>query len=173
MEKNNVALQRQNLLFRLSCLPEKIISAHDRDNLIEFILYEICHPECFNFQRAAFLIDNPDFNCLKGIAGFCAQEHSTSSNIWESPELFSQNMQQGDFNNSVRSIQQTSLQKINHLQESLPQISQQLALTNPSWHIFTVKHGNTGILLFEQPSQDIHHEHVPAGAALLALCPIW
>ena len=40
----------------------------------EFVLHDICNPNCFNLQKAAFLVDNPDFDCLKGVAGFSADE---------------------------------------------------------------------------------------------------
>ena len=173
MEKNNGTLQGHNLLYRLSCLPEKIISAYDRENLIEFVLYELCDPECLNFNRAAFLIDNPDFNCLKGITGICTQEHSYGEDIWKQPEAFSHRMQQAAFNTAVRAIRQTSVQK--HTQDSVTQLAQHLCIENPGFHTFNVKHGNTGILIYNQPqdTQSSQQEHVPAGASLLAFCPLW
>ena len=55
-------------------IPKKLLSAQHVDNVAEFVLHERSHENCFNLRRAAYFVDNPDFNCLKGIAGFCRKE---------------------------------------------------------------------------------------------------
>ena len=64
-------LERQNrMLHHLAQLPRLMIDVHGRDNISEFILHELCSEPCFNLRKAAYLVDNPDFNCLRGVAGF-------------------------------------------------------------------------------------------------------
>ena len=73
--KHDGANNKNRILIHLSTLPQKILSLHGRADLAEFVLRDLCHERCFNLKKAAFFIDNPDFNHLKGIAGFCHEEN--------------------------------------------------------------------------------------------------
>src|SRR5438876_816123 len=111
MEHTNI-LRQHNLFYRLSCVPEKIVSAHGTENLAEFVLYELCHPECFHFEKAAFFVDNPDFDCLRGVAGFAAEDIDQSSqDVWQGHDDFSTRMKNSEFNKQVRAFNCTSMQR--------------------------------------------------------------
>jgi len=110
MEREEL-LQRQNKMLNcLSCLPRRILAAQDQKNVPEFVLHDLCDEHCFNLNRAAYLIDNPDFNCLKGVAGVSrAEAYSDGNSIWNSPERFNIHMQAAPFNQKVRHIERCSL----------------------------------------------------------------
>lgn len=90
-------VKREELLKRLSLLPKRILTLYGVDipyNLAEFVLHELCEGDCFNIKRAAFLVDNPDFDIFKGVAGFEKEESFKKSKAshWDEPEEFSNHM---------------------------------------------------------------------------------
>ena len=114
MDHKDLVMRKQQLLYRLSCLPEKIVSAHEIDNLAEFVLYELCHPECLNLGKAAFFIDNPDFDCLRGIAGISTDDHVhtlDNQDVWKIQDTFTKTMRDSQFNSSVRAVSCPSMAK--------------------------------------------------------------
>lgn len=180
MEHKDLMKRSHQLLCHLSCLPEKIVAAHDVDNLAEFVLYELCHPACFNFKRAAFFVDNPDFDCLRGIVGVSTDEHALNNqDIWKMYENFSKSMKDSSFNASVRAVSGASMAKSGlPVEQEVTKLLTLLPFKNPEWRSFKTKHGNRGILIFERTGleQDLDQvisDHILSGAALLAFCPIF
>ena len=56
---------------RLADLPKRMVPLYDLEaigNIPEFVLHDLCHEDCFNLKKAAFLVDNPDFDSLQGVA---------------------------------------------------------------------------------------------------------
>ena len=174
MEHKDQVSRHFSLLSRLSTLPEKIASSHDDlDNLAEFVLYELSHPACFHFTKAAFFIDNPDFNCLRGIAGVSLSEVSEVDDLWQSPDDFSECMKRSSFNKSVRAHRCISVSQMNQ-EEAMRKLSRKLELEEPGWRNFKTKYGNRGILIFEQSEEAQEAaDHITAGASLLAFCPLF
>lgn len=180
MEQKDLITRKQQLLYRLSSLPKKIVDAHEIDNLAEFVLYELCHPECLNFGKAAFFVDNPDFDCLRGIAGIATEDHVhalDSQDVWQIHDVFTDTMKKSSFNASVRAVSTPSLAKSGMpVEQEVVRIMQMLTLQNPAWCSFNTKHGNRGILIFEQKPEDKEHvmeDQIVSGASLLAFCPIF
>ena len=66
--------RRHNVLHHLTHLPRKIVSLNGAENLTEFVLHDLCQSRCFNLPKAAYFVNNPDFNCIKGVAGVHADE---------------------------------------------------------------------------------------------------
>jgi len=63
-------LKRQHDLFKnLSSLPRMILVCNGCENIFELLLHDLCHPTCFNLKKVAYFVDNPDFDCLQGVAG--------------------------------------------------------------------------------------------------------
>lgn len=180
MEQKDLIMRKQQLLYRLSCLPKKIVAAHEVDNLAEFVLYELCHPECLNLGKAAFFVDNPDFDCLRGIVGISNEDHVhalDNQDVWQMHDVFSRTMKDSQFNSSVRAVSCPSLAKSGmSVDQEVARIMQMLPLQSPAWCSFKTKHGNRGILIFEQKLEDKAHiveDHIVSGASLLAFCPIF
>src|ERR1700691_4148672 len=97
-------LQRQcKMLSCLAALPKRILSLHGEDNVTEFVLHDLCHQDCFNLNKAAYFVDNPDFNCSKGVAGFSRDEPFNECEvIWSKADAFSEHMKKSAFNQRVR-----------------------------------------------------------------------
>src|SRR5438445_11567888 len=85
-------------------LPRKMLQLHGLDNVTDFVLHELCSKDCFNMPKAAYFVDNPAFNCLKGVVGIAGTELQGVENIWANPDQFVQTVAQSPFNQKVRSF---------------------------------------------------------------------
>jgi len=175
--KHDERLQRQQEVLRcLSGLPRMMLMLKERNNIPEFVLYDLCNPECFNLKKAAYFVDNPDFNCLQGVAGVSLDEVGIEkAEIWQKPDDFSSAMDSSPFNQEVRSIERTSLKLANGSEEQIiNELAELLDITHPSTARWDMKHDNFGILLFEKnPSDDCDlHDHLIDGLSMLGFCPI-
>src|SRR5207253_3050442 len=88
---------------RLRRLPRKILQLHGLENVTDFVLHALCSNDCFNIPKAAYFVENPAFNCLKGVVGVSTAELQGVDNIWTSPDQFMQMIAQSSFNQKVRS----------------------------------------------------------------------
>lgn len=172
----NKTLERQNrMLHHLARLPRLMIDIHGRDNVSEFILHELCSAPCFNLRKAAYFVDNPDFNCLHGVAGFVDDQAYQDQEIWESPDEFSKYMQNAAFNNHVRSIHYDGLNDAEREHKVLTEMAKQLGFgtcANCSWKM---RHDNHGILMYEKadPEDSLVEDHILDGMSLLSFCPVF
>lgn len=182
--KHLESLERKNKLLQcLHCLPKKIILLHDteHENVAEFVLHDLCTQNCFDFGKAAYLVNNPDFDCLKGVAGICQHEEGFCMgihDIWQQPEDFVKYMNKSSFNQKVRSIHQQSLRQNGQDQETIKNLAQTLGIKKPEYVSWHMKHGNDGVLLYEhnKTCDDVHthlvKEHLPETVYFLGFCPI-
>ncbi len=177
--KNNNGNRTHAIYECLSCLPEKMISVHGAKNLSEFLLHELANESVFNLEKAAYFVDNPDFNTFKGVAGYNKNERCTQlADIWNKPEVFTDYMAKAKFNNIVRGISRPSLKSSNaNESEIVKEISGYLGLKNPKYYTWNMKHDNHGILIVEHSeagseSDKEFQDHVRRGACLLGFCPV-
>jgi hypothetical protein len=168
-------LKKNTILNHLTTLPQKVLALHGVENVTEFVLHDLCNHNCFDLQKAAYLVDNPDFNVLKGIAGFSAQETFSHDVIWETPELFMEHMKQAPFNQKVRTIWQPSMHKVGKSDQEVTQIvADYLGLVKPAYCSWQMKHDNHGILIYEEQLQcPVPSDLLKNGACLLGFCPIY
>ena len=174
--KNTQNLSRNSqVLLSLSALPEKILALHGTENLSEFVLYELCHQNCFDIPKAAFFSGNPDVNCFKGVAGYNRAEHQQQASLWDDPDHFTDFMKENSFNKKVRSVNQCAVQGgCKKAHDYLDDIAHQLDVRELGYHRFPVKHGNHGVLVYDK--QDTHLEDMQIfarGACFLGFCPIF
>ncbi len=111
--KKNIKDKEKKLLDFLSSFPKMILQNHEVENLAEFVLHDLCSDKCFDITRAAYFVNNTDFNCFKGVAGY---EHSTiykGENLWLEHKNFTSHMRDSNFNKSVRDYNHTSFTKLN------------------------------------------------------------
>lgn len=159
-------------------LPRKIISLHEHhlDNVSEFVLYELSHKNGFNLHKAAYFVDNPDFNCMKGVAGFCNSDHvGQACDVWQNPEEFSKHMEQSSFNQQVRALCHESARCKGHSQEEMVKdIAGKLQLKHPHAISWNLKHGNHGLLIVEKEDEQDpwDTECLHNCAHILGFCPI-
>lgn len=174
MKPEKFSSRDQNILFCLSCIPQKMLQLKGSENTTEFVLHELCDFNCFNFSKAAYFVDNPDFNCCKGVAGCCAQErYHNPEDAWKKPEPFTKHMESAAFNRKVRQMSDVSLS--HKLDEMVKNFSIQLDIKNPEFYTWDLKHDNKGILIFEKNPEgydEVKH-HLPQGLSLLGFCPIF
>ncbi|HJM69243.1 MAG TPA: hypothetical protein QGF02_04820 [Candidatus Babeliales bacterium] len=161
----------QRVLEFFSMLPERIVTLHGTDNVAEFLLYDICHHEDFGIQKAAFFIDSPEFNCMKGVAGINKENKFTGAH-WESPEDFSDHMNGCDFNQQVRMHEAGSIHKSPYDPVKAKELSGNLDFKNPQYHSWSMKHGNRGFLIYEGDQKE-PHEHMVNSLHLLSFCPVF
>ena len=168
-------LKKHAILNRLCTLPQKVLSLHGVENVTDFVLHDICNINCFNLPKAAYLVDNPDFNCLKGVAGFCNSQEFSEDTIWETPEVFIAHVNTTPFHQKVRSIlKPSSLKSKTSDQETTQIISDYLGIANPAYCSWQMKHDNLGILIYESAKDNpISQELLLKGACLLGFCPIY
>lgn len=167
MKENSNALANY-----LNRLPRKMLALHGQDNMTEFVLHDLCNADCFNLKKAAYFIDNPDFNCLKGVAGYSAQEAYPASDLWENPEAFTQHMQQSSFNQKIRGYNGLSLRKQGKQDDAIvTDLANQFALPN-IFYGWQMKHDNHGLLIYEA-DQEFPHDYLMNGVCLLSFCPIF
>lgn len=180
--KNIEFLDKENkLLHCLQCIPKKMVGLHnnpehEHDNLSEFVLYDLCNESCFDITKAAYFVNNPDFHCLKGIAGICRHEPGFCKgikDIWQEPKRYADYMNVSPFNKKVRSIQRAYVDS-DVLTQNMGEIARELGLERPEcvqWHM---KYGNNGMLLFEHGSacDELIKEYLPDTVYLLGFCPI-
>jgi hypothetical protein len=170
--------ERQNILLGyLARMPRRMLSLHGSHNLIEFVLYDLCHERCFNFSKAAFFIDNPDFNCTKGVVGFARTDFSDALNeSVQDPQKFSDHMQSSSFNQQVRSISHGSIKSLSDSHDEVAQkLSSMLGFSNYGHCNWGMKHENHGFLLYEKAdvADTAADEHLLDGLSLLSFCPIF
>jgi hypothetical protein len=176
MDNKSDVKRHQRVLQCLSSLPRKIINVHQLDNVPEFILHDICDEHCFNILRAAYFVDNPDFNQLKGVAGFCRDEaYQLGDELWNDPDQFSSFMQDSTFNNKVREITIESIKGNDHMHEHIvSDIAPRLGFKEPAWCNWDLKHYNYGLIIYEKAhlDDDIFDEHFINTLYLLGFCAI-
>ncbi len=177
MEREEL-LERQNKMFVcLTSLPKRMLSLQGMDNVTEFVLHDLCNECCFNLSRAAFFIDNPDFNCTKGVAGFSREEiRAQCSGIWDNPQAFSECMRSSAFNQKVRGLTECSIRKAGHNHDELAKkVADDLGFKQYAYCSWGMKHDNEGFVIFEKalPQETFADEHVLNGLALLSFCPVF
>ncbi len=164
-----------NVLQRLHSLPRKMTSMHNTRNVAEFVLHELCQEQCFNIPRAAYFIDNPDYDCMKGVAGYSQQEDFKSGDIWSCPLDFTAHMQSAAFNNAVRQFNRHSCHKHNEsLEDVATHIAHELGINDVGCCVVAMPHDNHGIFVYEKQIEHPHDkECLENGASLLSFCPIY
>lgn len=164
------------LLAQLLGLPHKILSHHEHAGLAPLILHELGHDSAFKFKKASYLVNNPDFDCVRGFAGYCTDDccHH-DSDMWGSVDASASNLQQAPFHKHTAEFCGKSLAhnpdgSLN--QDELKTLCGTLGIDNPSILTWKMRHGNHGILLFEADDldrarrQDLLNHFVP----MLSLC---
>ena len=162
----------QRVLEFLSLLPQRIVTLHGVDNIAEFLLYDICHHDNFALQKAAFFVDSPEFNCMKGVAGIDCSNRFTGAH-WESPENFTEHMNACDFNKKVRTHEGKSIHNSPYDPVKAKELSKQLDFKKPQYHSWSMKYGNRGFLVYEMSETTDHHDHLLNSLHLLSLCPVF
>ena len=167
--KDNAVLQK------LAHLPRHMLHHYDQVELAPLVLHTLGHN--LGLKRASYLVDNPDFDCIKGVAGYCHRECDYhKSDLWSDPHAFSQDMEQAPFHRKMRCYMHTSMkQRHDDYVRSLAALGKELGIENPDVRVWDLRHDNHGILIFEKndacPCKE-EREMIDSAIALLGLCPL-
>src|SRR5579872_1375005 len=177
MKPEKMMSRHAQIVDNLRRLPRKMLQLHGRDNVTDFVLHELCSKDFFNIPRAAYFIDNPSFNCLKGIVGIAGHELQGFTDIWSHPDSFIEKVAQSAFNQKVRSFTYESRKNRGHSHEAMADmVAQELGLKNHGFYAWDLKHDNHGFLVCEKnevhDSEHPHEEVMVDGLCLLGFCPI-
>lgn len=173
------ALERKiKVLSYLSSLPRKMSTLHGTENITEFVLHDLCHEQCLNLSKAAFFVDNPDFDCAKGVAGYSREESCCGDcyAIWNDSRKFSDYMKNSSFNQQVRKLSRCSLKKGHETHDELAStIAGDLGFKNYGYCSWPMRHDNEGFMLYEKvdSADALVDEHIVNGASLLSFCPLF
>jgi len=175
MDRDEVLLKHKRLLGALSLLPKKIVSVHEQtDNMAELLICELCNEEFFDINRAAFFVDNPCFDMLKGVAGFHKTEgHTPWSPEWDNHEEITVIMKRSPFNQKVRHFMSSSPKRNNHdLAKIVEHLAKEFEIPNHSFISLGLKHGNHGLFVYEnnRPEADLINHHLADILHLLGFC---
>lgn len=174
---HGISPRHHQVLSRLSLLPRKIIARYSNDHTSEFTLHELCHLACFNLEKAAYFVDNPDFDCLQGIAGYDNTEHGDGLlKELEDAQLFSGHLSTCRFNQHVRTIGCVSYKRAKKSEIDIVKILAPLAgISDPCCSIWPLKHGNYGILIYERGNGQVEElkEYIENGIHILGFCSLF
>lgn len=176
MERDELLKRHCTLLKIISSLPRKMMNIHGKENASEFVLHELCNSDCFNLSKAAYFIDNPDFNCLKGVAGFCKLDgNSTVAIDWNNPLQFTSYMENSPFNKNVRSIVTASSKVKGAHCDLVKDLATDLGFTHHGFCSWPMKYDNQGILIYQKDNltDDFIEDHLNDALYLLSFCPIF
>lgn len=177
MKKKNQEQRREQVLRCICSLPRLMTLIHGVDNMTEFLLHHLADSACFNFSRAAYLVDNPDFDMLKGVAGFHRLEAYQDQDHWNKPEHFSKHMKDASFNRKVRAVGQKSHKREERAPEDLVSaLAKEFELEQPLHKIWKMKYDNHGVLIFElkdQEDRELVEEHLEESLYLFGFSPVF
>ncbi len=165
---------RQELAENLIDLPNKIIQNYELTHLTQLVLHSLGHNDCFSLDRAAYFVDNPDFDQLLGAAGYLKEEccYSQVGDLWKDPYNYSQHMKNATFHKKIQEILKTSIKRQNidfNNSKDLKSLANELEMTNPKFISWNLKYGNHGVLIYEASSGE---ELLSKAVSLLAFCPV-
>lgn len=177
MKPNNMSPRHHEILRCCTHLPKKILSLHGIQNLTEFVLHTLSAEQCYNLSKAAYFVDNADFDTLKGIAGYNkTEEFGDVQLMWSNPDSFSEHMFKCHFNQKVRDVNLPSARKSKKTDKKLvEELSDDLQMNNPQVYSWPIKYDNKGLLIFELRDKEdiVLDEELLHGLSLLGFCPIF
>lgn len=144
-----------NIVDQILQIPKQIISYHHVNGLVDLVLHNISKNNCLSFSKAAYFVDNPDFNQLKGVCGF------NSSILCDTPVKNQQDsieyILKSAYNCKVKSINRESFRAKNidlSNRANITELCDSLEIKNPKTLSWDLKHNNYGVLIFETEQPD-------------------
>lgn len=155
-------------------LPKQILSHSNVEGLHGLILKYLASKKFFNFDKAAYFLDNPSFNCSKGIAGFHLKDFKDDEewlDLWECPEKQNKCIEKAEYNQKIKNLSCNSLSILAKKSEQslLNFAKQKLEIKQPSFLFSNVKNGNVGILFYEDNKKNLDKFLFESATALLGL----
>ena len=169
--------QRENtrekqLLYHVGSISRLMINNHMRDDLSAFVLHELCSKNGFGLQKAAYFVNNPDFQCLKGVGGYYIAE-AFNGTSWEHDQDFMKHMEKALFHNKIRQYQTKHIKNLTS-KSSLDQLQDQFEFEHPEAQVWNLKHDNQGIFLFDKKDNaTLVDDHLVDFVNYLGFCQVY
>jgi hypothetical protein len=166
----------QRLLSTVGSLFKNIQASDHHDHVADFVMHQLCNESGFNLNRAAYLVDNPDFDCVQGVTGYCKDEMGKKSfDIWKNKPAFEQHVCASRFNQDVKNFKHTSVLRSGQPHaDAVHAIADTLHIDNPAYYTWDMKHDNHGIFVYQK--QDVPGaalDHLQDTVCLLGFCPLF
>lgn len=167
-----------SLIKRITHLPSYLLRNHDEKTLAHMLLYNLGHDDCFAFESGAYFIDNPEFDCLKGCAGFTRGECKIHPDqVWSSPSDHHDHLYNAPFNKKVQEMLYPSIAAHSgdiEKSDTYKNLCEKLCIANPDCISWPMKHGNKGVLIFNHNNaiDDQQRSLLINAASLLGFCPV-
>lgn len=178
MENKSCQVSKEKLLQHFGNIRKMMIHNHELGNLSEFVLHDLCTGPCFQVNKAAYFINNPDFDLIRGISGYHQQEPNVQiQDIWNNQKQFIAGMQDSNFNKKVRSHNLHGAFERGKSSEKymVDKLADLLEINNPVYHTWNLKHANHGLLIYEPVVTDVEEiqNHLLDSFYYLGFCPIY
>lgn len=173
MKHNETDPRYQKLLRCFTHLPQQILSLSGTENMTEYVLHSLCEEGCLNISKAAYFIDNPDFDCLKGVAGYNKDEETYTCDTVMGAD-FKEHMDKCAFNKKVREMSFPSPRRVGEEHERhVDRLANLLGIQSPVFHTWNIKHDNYGLLIYEiEKLDDSNKNEFLEGLSILGFCPV-
>jgi hypothetical protein len=174
MKSHGESPRHPEVLARLSLLPRKMIRCYSAQHMSEFVFHELCHLQCFDLGKAAYFVDNPDFDCLQGVAGYDKAEHTAHHDL-DCHSDFADHLGECTFNKKIRGLSKKSFKRAKISERDiLKEFTQALAMQDACVYVWPLKHDNYGIIIYERsPCPEDLHEHIKNGLHFLSFCSLF
>ena len=168
----------QGVVEHILNLTHNILKHYDLKELPDFVLHHLAQDCCFGFKRAAYFVDNPDFDHFRGVAGYYKGDCAESNlRPWDNPAAFKATMQNAVFLHKINKILNASFKRKNidlHKTNDVVKLGKDLGMAHPEALSWQMKHGNFGVLLYEQGKSLSEQDKnlLMHAAPFLSFCPI-
>lgn len=177
MENINCQVSEGKLLQHLGNLRKMMIHHHELEHLTEFVLHDLCSGPCSHINKAAYFANNPDFDILRGVAGYAKQDLQVPvDDVWNNQKKFVSVIHDSRFHQNVRQSNDRSFE-IGRSSEKymVEKLADQLEIANPAYHVWNLKHANYGLLIYEPSMNDLNHiqKNLVDSLYYLSFCSIY
>lgn len=174
MNGQGVQSKEKNLLHHLGNMSKMVVYNHGKHNLTEFVLHDLCSEKGFNINKAAYLVNNPDFYVLQGVAGYHRPDAYLKEH-WGATEHFTEHMKQSLFNKLVRDHAFKHFDKDSSAErDKIQEVAEVLKFEKPQYHTWNLKYDNHGLFIYETDEQnDLLDDHLLDYLHVLGHCPVF
>ena len=121
---------KMSLIFSLPTEILTLLNTPRADRLTDYIMARICDKQCCDIKKAAFFVNNPDFDCCRGVIGYHANDLEGVAVHDESFDRIARAFDASGFNKSVKTFSSSALKK--NTQEHIDLMAHAVGLENPT-----------------------------------------
>ena len=154
-----------DLTKQLFLLPKTLLKNIHHKALPELLLKKMCQKNFFDLKQAVYCLDNPEFDCFKGIAGYNRAEPADleqfdQSESWDLEETHPiiVELVEHSFNQAIKNLRTNSFYK-NYSEQRLEKLYEfgksVLQMEQPEIISWESKHGNHGIFFYEPSDKNL------------------